>query len=112
MGVVPLLLKLCTLYRDSDSMIKAATSALWVLLLDPKNMAQFIESGGIDTMIKICDTKFNQRADTLQACAGILRIIAMGNPGDRAALVEAGGINVIFRMLQDHVDAKVVAGKV
>ena len=32
-----------------------------------------------------------------QACAGILRVIAMGNPGDRAALVKAGGIDVIFR---------------
>jgi len=44
--------------------------ALWVLLLDPENMAQFIESRGVDTMIKICKIKFKHRDDTLQVGAG------------------------------------------
>lgn len=108
--VVPLLLKLCTLHHNSDSMIKAATSAMWVLLLDPENMAQFIGSHGVDMLIKICSVK--QKADTMQACAGIFRVIAMGNSSDRATLVKAGGIDAMFRMLQDHVDAKASTGKV
>ena len=65
-----------------------------MLLLDPENMAQFIESGGIDTMIKICDIKFKQRADTLQVGA---RVGPVSPPG-----VSPPALILSFFLFLDH----------
>eukprot|EP00040_Diaphanoeca_grandis_P025476 m.141176 g.141176 ORF g.141176 m.141176 type:complete len:493 (-) comp30166_c0_seq1:705-2183(-) len=101
-GFVSLLLKICDIHLKSDSqMLKHATSAIWVLLLQGDNVQQFVENNGVQIITRICLLSRKQKNDTLVAAVGSLRIVAMSDYLEH--LVNDATLEAILTLTMDQI---------